>query len=1026
MPCGVTELHLSRPEIDRRPPDQVLQIPAVEHRLSVQSCEPSPCGSNLELLSWSEQHRGCYMHSMKSSESLLGKRPPSSRYVRPLSKNEEEVAKATAHAVAAASERQSRTALTEIPVEFYQFFSGSTSSDWSRSISAGLWGDAKQSDPIGDSPLSNAQQSLIGQSSVDSLLPQKSHLRRRKSALRMRHSLDDGTPTSSLSMKITPRSDVQSFVAKPFGYCHRFSTKFPVRSSNDPRILNQTSKLHSSPSLKQFAGHTTDFWGHPVQRTTVSLKAGEESRSQINLSKRKPLTTVYRSTLSMLGEPKSKNKLYSNSKMVQSDLDVKKVEPRTCDEDADTCSLTTLEEKPSTSSYLKEQFFSFFQPTGNKLAMKLFGTKRALNKEKLRQERQGKWIVHPCSSFRFYWDVIMLLLLIANLIILPVAISFFNEELSIQWIAFNCISDTVFLVDIAVNFRTGVIKNNFADEIILNPREIARHYVKTWFFLDLLSSVPLDYIYLIFHKREMHLQLLQAGRALRFLRFAKLLSLIRLLRLSRLVRYVSQWEEFLNLANKFIGIFNLVLILLLLGHWNACLQFLIPVLNEYPVDSWVSKGKLQNADWFSQYTWALFKAMSHMLSIGYGRYPPTSLTEAWVTLISMVTGATGYALFVGHAAALIQSFDCSKRLYREKFKQIEEYMAFRKLPRALRQRIANYYEHRYQGKMFNETEILNELSECLKEKERSEQKLSLIQEGIVDIVTRDNQTVTSLSDGSYFGEICLLTNARRVASVRAETYCNVYSLDRASFLEVLDNYPLMRRTMESVAAERLNKIGRDPWVVSQRKDLCDDLKLVNEIVNQTITEGSDIEMEQNTEPTKSPKNFRRKLRQTRCFLHLRKYSKAEVLDRRRSMLQVLQDAFRTRTSYHTCHKDVSAELSDRVKSSNQTSLPKSLHLVTNPPELILTLSEDSLASVMPNRILENEQGKLHTDSYLADHVHTISHAQRQTMEPTLLTKSENFERLLDGKTSSLITSSNVNRGKLMCSPSGNVNSQHPA
>ncbi|KAF5404083.1 hypothetical protein PHET_02414, partial [Paragonimus heterotremus] len=173
-------------------------------------------------------------------------------------------------------------------------------------------------------------------------------------------------------------------------------------------------------------------------------------------------------------------------------------------------------------------------------------------------------------------------------------------------------------------------------------------------------------------------------RALRFLRFAKLLSLIRLLRLSRLVRYVSQWEEFLNLANKFIGIFNLVLILLLLGHWNACLQFLIPVLNEYPVDSWVSKGKLQlekifsiiafllhrflcqNADWFSQYTWALFKAMSHMLSIGYGRYPPTSLTEAWVTVISMVTGATGYALFVGHAAALIQSFDCSKRLYREK------------------------------------------------------------------------------------------------------------------------------------------------------------------------------------------------------------------------------------------------------------------------------------------------------------------------------------------------------------------------
>lgn len=51
----------------------------------------------------------------------------------------------------------------------------------------------------------------------------------------------------------------------------------------------------------------------------------------------------------------------------------------------------------------------------------------------------------------------MLLLLIANLIILPVAISFFNDDLSIHWIVFNCVSDTVFLIDIGVNFRTGKI-----------------------------------------------------------------------------------------------------------------------------------------------------------------------------------------------------------------------------------------------------------------------------------------------------------------------------------------------------------------------------------------------------------------------------------------------------------------------------------------------------------------------------------------------------------------------------------------
>ncbi len=31
---------------------------------------------------------------------------------------------------------------------------------------------------------------------------------------------------------------------------------------------------------------------------------------------------------------------------------------------------------------------------------------------------------------------------------------------------------------------------------------------------------------------------------------------------------------------------------------------------------------MQEAYWLEQYSWALFKAMSHMLCIGYGRFPP--------------------------------------------------------------------------------------------------------------------------------------------------------------------------------------------------------------------------------------------------------------------------------------------------------------------------------------------------------------------------------------------------------------------
>lgn len=51
-------------------------------------------------------------------------------------------------------------------------------------------------------------------------------------------------------------------------------------------------------------------------------------------------------------------------------------------------------------NYLREQIIAVFQPSDNKLAMKLFGNKNALMKEKIRQKAVGKWVIHPCSNFR--------------------------------------------------------------------------------------------------------------------------------------------------------------------------------------------------------------------------------------------------------------------------------------------------------------------------------------------------------------------------------------------------------------------------------------------------------------------------------------------------------------------------------------------------------------------------------------------------------------------------------------------------
>uniref|UniRef100_A0A8C5EQX9 Potassium/sodium hyperpolarization-activated cyclic nucleotide-gated channel 1-like n=1 Tax=Gouania willdenowi TaxID=441366 RepID=A0A8C5EQX9_GOUWI len=507
------------------------------------------------------------------------------------------------------------------------------------------------------------------------------------------------------------------------------------------------------------------------------------------------------------------------------------------------------------STFIQRQFGAMLQPGVNKFSLRMFGSHKAVAMEQERLKSAGAWIIHPYSDFRFYWDLLMLVLMMGNLIVLPVGITFFRDENTPSWIIFNVVSDTLFMVDLVLNFRTGIVKEDNT-EILLDPRAIRQNYLKSWFLVDFVSSIPVDYIFLMVDSLDS--EVYRTARALRIVRFTKILSLLRLLRLSRLIRYIHQWEEIFHmtydLASAMVRIVNLIGMMLLLCHWDGCLQFLVPMLQDFPPDCWVSKNLMVNDTWGVQYSYALFKAMSHMLCIGYGAQAPEGMTDVWLTMLSMIVGATCYAMFIGHATALIQSLDSSRRQYQEKYKQVEQYMSFHKLPADVRQKIHEYYEHRFQGKMFDEENILGELSEPLKEeivsfncrslvanmplfanadpnfvtavltKLRFEvfqpsdfiiregtvgRKMYFIQHGRVSVLTRGNKE-TKLSDGSYFGEICLLTRGRRTASVRADTYCRLYSLSVDSFNEVLEEHPMMRRAFETVAVDRLDRIGVGP------------------------------------------------------------------------------------------------------------------------------------------------------------------------------------------------------------------------
>jgi CRP-like cAMP-binding protein len=89
-------------------------------------------------------------------------------------------------------------------------------------------------------------------------------------------------------------------------------------------------------------------------------------------------------------------------------------------------------------------------------------------------------------------------------------------------------------------------------------------------------------------------------------------------------------------------------------------------------------------------------------------------------------------------------------------------------------------------------------------------KFYLISQGEVTIIRRlvDGREVilNPLADGDYFGEIGLLTNSRRVATVQATTDVDVMAMDRQTFRRWLNSSLLSREEISDAVEARLSDI----------------------------------------------------------------------------------------------------------------------------------------------------------------------------------------------------------------------------
>jgi CRP/FNR family cyclic AMP-dependent transcriptional regulator len=89
------------------------------------------------------------------------------------------------------------------------------------------------------------------------------------------------------------------------------------------------------------------------------------------------------------------------------------------------------------------------------------------------------------------------------------------------------------------------------------------------------------------------------------------------------------------------------------------------------------------------------------------------------------------------------------------------------------------------------------------------QEFFVIMGGEVE-VTRHGKTITTLGSGDFVGEIALIGDVRRTATVTAATPVRFFVMTRRAFLRLLDGNPRVERKVLRALATRVASTSSDP------------------------------------------------------------------------------------------------------------------------------------------------------------------------------------------------------------------------
>lgn len=163
-------------------------------------------------------------------------------------------------------------------------------------------------------------------------------------------------------------------------------------------------------------------------------------------------------------------------------------------------------------------------------------------------QRQDCFLFNPVGVFKKIWTSVLILMLIYTATIMPYKLALIQDDsVYLVWQNFDTFIDMFFICDILVNFNSPleVTQQVYSK----NRKTIMLSYLKSWFVIDLLSSIPMNLISMNLVTTSS--QRLKNQGLIRLLRLPKLYRLLRMTRLIRIFKVITKSNAFSKILHFF-------------------------------------------------------------------------------------------------------------------------------------------------------------------------------------------------------------------------------------------------------------------------------------------------------------------------------------------------------------------------------------------------------------------------------------------------------------------------------------------